>query len=205
MTLLCFQARSRGLPLSCLYLLSRPYCAGHLSVQLNGCDATPPGFVIITFPGRPWHTFFLSLNFVGFVVPGATSKTLIFFGVTPPTVIAAPSLMFVPVTSRKNAPDSARSNLHPVTTAMSGVGCGPGVVELAHEKGRKITFDDQGFSVQDENGNTVKVDSSSGAMILEARGALRIRASSISIEAAGTLELKAGATLTIRGSLVNIN
>lgn len=80
-----------------------------------------------------------------------------------------------------------------------------GVVELAHEKGRKITFDDQGFSVQDENGNTVKVDSSSGAMILEARGALRIRASSISIEAAGTLELKAGATLTIRGSLVNIN
>jgi hypothetical protein len=131
-TLLSFQARSRGLPLTCLYLLSRPYCAGHLSVQLNGCDATLPGFVIITFPGRPSHTFFLSLNFVGFVVPGATSNTLIFLGVTPPTVIAAPCLMLVPVTSRKNAPPSARSNLQLVTTAMSGVGCGPGVVELAH-------------------------------------------------------------------------
>ena len=28
-----------------------------------------------------------------------------------------------------------------------------GVVELAHEKGRKITFDDNGFVVQDEKGN----------------------------------------------------
>jgi uncharacterized protein involved in type VI secretion and phage assembly len=80
-----------------------------------------------------------------------------------------------------------------------------GIVELAHEKGRKITFDDQGFSVQDENGNTVKVDSSSGAMTLEAKGTLSIKAASISIEATGTIEVKASATLTIRGSLVNIN
>ena len=80
-----------------------------------------------------------------------------------------------------------------------------GVVELAHEKGRKITFDDQGFSVQDENGNTVKVDSSSGGMTIEAKGSLNIKAASISIQATGTLELKANATLTIRGSLVNIN
>ena len=101
-------------------------------MQLNGCDAAPPGFVIITFPGSPLHTFFFSLSFVGFDVPGATSKTLIFFGVTPPTVTVAPALMFVPVTSRMNAPDSARSNLHPVTTAMSGVPPPPGVVALAH-------------------------------------------------------------------------
>jgi uncharacterized protein involved in type VI secretion and phage assembly len=80
-----------------------------------------------------------------------------------------------------------------------------GVVELAHKKGRKITFDDQGFSVQDENGNTVKVDSSSGAMTLEAKGTLSIKAASISIEATGTIEVKASATLTILGSLVNIN
>ena len=80
-----------------------------------------------------------------------------------------------------------------------------GVVELAHEKGRKILFDDDGFVVQDEKGNVVKVDSNSGAMTIEAKGQLNIKASTITIEATGTLELRAGATLTIRGSLVNIN
>jgi flagellar basal body rod protein FlgG len=79
------------------------------------------------------------------------------------------------------------------------------VVELAHEKGRKITFDDNGFSVEDENGNTVQVDSKTGAMTIEAKGQLNIKASSITIESSGTLDLKANATLTIRGSLVNIN
>jgi uncharacterized protein involved in type VI secretion and phage assembly len=80
-----------------------------------------------------------------------------------------------------------------------------GVVELSHEKGRRITFDDDGFAVQDEKGNVVKVDSNSGAMTIEAKGQLNIRAASITIEATGTLELKANATLTVRGSLVNIN
>lgn len=80
-----------------------------------------------------------------------------------------------------------------------------GVVELAHEKGRKIVFDDNGFFVQDEKGNVVKVDSNSGAMTIEAKGQLNIKAATITIEATGTLELKASATLTIRGALVNIN
>jgi uncharacterized protein involved in type VI secretion and phage assembly len=80
-----------------------------------------------------------------------------------------------------------------------------GVVELAHEKGRKVTFDDNGFVVQDEKGNIVKVDSNSGAMTIEAKGQLNIKAATITIEATGTLEVKASATLTLRGSLVNIN
>ena len=80
-----------------------------------------------------------------------------------------------------------------------------GVVELAHVKGRKVVFDDDGFAVQDENGNLVKVDSNSGAMTIEAKGQLKIKAATITIEASGTIELKAGATLTVRGSLVNIN
>lgn len=80
-----------------------------------------------------------------------------------------------------------------------------GVVELAHEKGRKIVFDDNGFVVQDEKGNVVRVDSNSGAMTIEAKGQLNIKAASITIEATGTLELKASATMTLRGSLVNIN
>lgn len=80
-----------------------------------------------------------------------------------------------------------------------------GVVELRHEKGRRVVLDDAGFSVEDENGNVVKVDSKSGSMTIEAKGRLHIKASEITLEASGSLELKAGATLTIRGSLVNIN
>jgi len=80
-----------------------------------------------------------------------------------------------------------------------------GVVELTHEKGRKIILDDNGFVVQDEKGNLVKVDSNSGAMTIEAKGQLKLKAATISIEATGTLEVKANATLTIRGSMVNIN
>lgn len=80
-----------------------------------------------------------------------------------------------------------------------------GVVELSHVKGRKIVFDDDGFAVQDERGNVVKVDSNSGAMTIEAKGQLNIKAATISIQATGTLELKASGTVTVRGSFVNIN
>jgi uncharacterized protein involved in type VI secretion and phage assembly len=80
-----------------------------------------------------------------------------------------------------------------------------GVVELVHEKGRKIRLDDTGFTVQDEKGNTVKVDSDSGAMTIEAKGKLSIKAAGISIESTGTLDLKASATLTVRGTTVAIN
>ncbi len=80
-----------------------------------------------------------------------------------------------------------------------------GVVELSHQKGRKIVFDDDGFRVEDEKGNSVKVDSNSGAMTIEAKGQLKIKAASITLEATGTIEVKANATLTISGSLVSIN
>ncbi|HET9525388.1 MAG TPA: phage baseplate assembly protein V [Pyrinomonadaceae bacterium] len=80
-----------------------------------------------------------------------------------------------------------------------------GVVELKHEKGRKITLDDDGFAVEDEMGNVVKVNSNSGAMTIEAKGQLSIKATTIALEATGTLELKASGTVTIRGALVNIN
>ncbi|HUR83677.1 MAG TPA: phage baseplate assembly protein V [Thermoanaerobaculia bacterium] len=80
-----------------------------------------------------------------------------------------------------------------------------GVVELKHEKGRRVVLDDNGFLVEDENGNRVKVDSTSGAMTLEAKGQLSISAASIKLEAKTTIEIKASATLTVRGSLVQIN
>jgi uncharacterized protein involved in type VI secretion and phage assembly len=80
-----------------------------------------------------------------------------------------------------------------------------GVVELLHQKGRKLTLSDDGFVLQDEKGNVVKVDSNSGAMTIEAKGPLTIKAASIKIEATSTLDLTAGSMLTIRGATVNIN
>jgi uncharacterized protein involved in type VI secretion and phage assembly len=80
-----------------------------------------------------------------------------------------------------------------------------GVVELAHEKGRKVVFDDNGILMQDERGNLFKIESNSGAMTIEAKGALNIKATTITIEATGALNLKASATLSVRGTLVNIN
>ena len=80
-----------------------------------------------------------------------------------------------------------------------------GVVELAHEKGRKVVFDDDGVRLEDENGNLLKIESNSGAVTIEAKGALTIKGARITIDASGTLDLKAGATLSVRGSLVNIN
>lgn len=80
-----------------------------------------------------------------------------------------------------------------------------GVVELAHEKGRKIVFDDDGFAVQDEKGNVVKVNSNSGAMTIEAKGALTIKAASITIQATGSIDVKASGVANLKGSVVNIN
>jgi len=80
-----------------------------------------------------------------------------------------------------------------------------GVVELAHEKGRKLTLDDDGIVVQDGNGNKLTIDSNSGAVTIEATGSLTIKAATISIQSTGTLEIKASATVTVQGSLVSIN
>ena len=80
-----------------------------------------------------------------------------------------------------------------------------GVVELLHEKKRKVTIDDNGIVVQDENGNKIQIDSASGALTINANGALSIKAATITLESSGTMEIKAGATMTVRGSLVSIN
>ncbi|HZR83915.1 MAG TPA: phage baseplate assembly protein V [Candidatus Binatia bacterium] len=80
-----------------------------------------------------------------------------------------------------------------------------GAVTLAHEKGRQITFDDDGIVVKDENGNQIKIESTSGAMTIEAKGQLNIKGTTVTIESSSTMEIKASATLTVRGALVNIN
>ena len=80
-----------------------------------------------------------------------------------------------------------------------------GEVILTHKKGRRIAFTKDGWTVEDENGNKVEVKTASGAMTIEAKGQLNIKAASVTIEATGTVEVKASATMTLRGSMVNIN
>jgi uncharacterized protein involved in type VI secretion and phage assembly len=80
-----------------------------------------------------------------------------------------------------------------------------GVVELAHENGGIARFTDDEIVLKDAQGNQIKIENKSGAMTIQANGALTIKGATITIEATGTLEVKAGATLTIRGALVNIN
>lgn len=80
-----------------------------------------------------------------------------------------------------------------------------GIVELAHEKGRRVIFDDDGIVLKDEKGNWVKIDSNSNAITIEAKGSLKISAKSITIQSSGSLNLKANSTLSVKGSQVNIN
>lgn len=80
-----------------------------------------------------------------------------------------------------------------------------GVVTLQHEKQRLLSITDDGILVKDENGNQIRIESSSGAMTIEALGQLTIKGATVSIEATGTMNIKAGATLGVRGTLVNIN
>lgn len=80
-----------------------------------------------------------------------------------------------------------------------------GVVALAHQKGRKVTFSDDGIVLEDGQGNSVKIDSNAGSITIEAAKDLKFKATTIALEASGTLDLKATGTLTVRGATVNIN
>jgi uncharacterized protein involved in type VI secretion and phage assembly len=80
-----------------------------------------------------------------------------------------------------------------------------GLVELKLNDGKKIAFDDNGIRIDDGNGNSIAIDSNSGALDIKAAGQLTIKAPTITLDASGTLEIKAGATMTIRGSVVQIN
>ena len=78
-------------------------------------------------------------------------------------------------------------------------------VELKLKDGKHLVFDQNGIVLEDEKGDTFKIESNSGAISIKATGQVKIEAASISIQASGALELKAGGTLTLRGSLVQIN
>lgn len=80
-----------------------------------------------------------------------------------------------------------------------------GSVELRLQDGKHLLINDQGLVLEDGSGNKVSIQSSSGAISIEATASLTLKAPSITLDASATAELKAGATMTVRGGLVQIN
>jgi uncharacterized protein involved in type VI secretion and phage assembly len=80
-----------------------------------------------------------------------------------------------------------------------------GLVQLELNDKKKLSIDDDGIRLDDAKGNSVSIQSASGAITIEAKGALTLKGTTISIEASGTLQLKSSATVSVRGSLVTIN
>ena len=80
-----------------------------------------------------------------------------------------------------------------------------GVVDLKLNDGRHLRLDDDAVTLEDGKGNTIKIESNSGALTIESVASIKIKSQQIAIEAGATLELKASGTLTIQGALVQIN
>ncbi|MET1163153.1 MAG: phage baseplate assembly protein V [Pseudoxanthomonas sp.] len=80
-----------------------------------------------------------------------------------------------------------------------------GVVEISLDDGKRLTFDDDGVVLRDNNGNQLKIDAASGAMEFSTSGRLTIKAATIEISATASMDVKASGKLALTGSIVNIN
>jgi uncharacterized protein involved in type VI secretion and phage assembly len=78
-------------------------------------------------------------------------------------------------------------------------------VELKLEDGKRLLIDKDGVIVEDGQGNTIKIESASGAITITAGQQLKLKSTSVSIEADASMEIKASGTLTLRGAMVQIN
>ena len=79
-----------------------------------------------------------------------------------------------------------------------------GLVTIQLNDGKKIEIDDDGIRV-DDKANKVKLDAKSGAVTIEAKATLTLKAPKISIEASASLDLKGGGALNASAGLVKIN
>lgn len=81
----------------------------------------------------------------------------------------------------------------------------PPRVELNLQDGKHLLLDDKGIKVEDGQGNTITIETSSGAVTIESKGQLKLKSQSISIEAGASMEIKATGTLTLKGAVIQIN
>jgi uncharacterized protein involved in type VI secretion and phage assembly len=80
-----------------------------------------------------------------------------------------------------------------------------GSVELALKDGKKVLIDDNSVTVTDNKGNHLKIDSSSGAVEINASGKLTLKGATVEISATGTLDVKAGPKLALSAGTIMIN
>jgi uncharacterized protein involved in type VI secretion and phage assembly len=80
-----------------------------------------------------------------------------------------------------------------------------GKVQLELNDGKRVTIDDDGVQVNDGKGNSIVIQSSSGAITIEAKSNLTLKAPQIAIQATGKLDVTASGNLTLSGALVRIN
>ena len=78
-------------------------------------------------------------------------------------------------------------------------------IELKLADGKHLLMDDNGITLEDGQGNTMKIETSSGAITIQSTGQLKLKSQSVSIEAGASMEIKAAGTLTVKGALVQIN
>ena len=79
-----------------------------------------------------------------------------------------------------------------------------GKVQIELSDGKRVTIDSQGIELNDEQGNSVVIQSAGGSIAIEAKTELKLKAPQVSIEG-GTVKAKADATLELKGTLVTIN
>ena len=78
-------------------------------------------------------------------------------------------------------------------------------VELKLEDGKHLLMDDEGIILEDGQGNTIQIESQSGAMKLTCTGNMDLESSAAMTLKASTVEVNASGTLTLKGALVQIN
>lgn len=80
-----------------------------------------------------------------------------------------------------------------------------GLVRLELNDGKKLEFDDDGIKLEDASGNSLVIESRSGAMSITAMTKLSLSAPTIEINAKAKATVEAGGFLTLKGGLVAIN
>lgn len=80
-----------------------------------------------------------------------------------------------------------------------------GAVTLHLSDGKKLQLDDDGMRLDDGKGNSLTIQSGSGAVTLEAKGSLTLKGASVSIEAKGQATIKGGGNMKLEAALININ
>jgi uncharacterized protein involved in type VI secretion and phage assembly len=78
-------------------------------------------------------------------------------------------------------------------------------VELKLQDGKHLKLDRNGVSVEDERGNSLTIESASGAITVKSTGSLTLRSQQISVEAGASLSLSASGEVSIQGVIVRIN